>query len=110
YRTLSPYNGVQATFGDAGGSELSYLDLVSDYSDSFLSNQTVVTNRDASTDVSTYTPSTVQYGTRATSFSVITNNNAFTYAAAWNVKRAYPMVKIISLKPNMGDVNAALAI
>ena len=39
HRTVSPWDTVQATFGDAGGSEHAYTMLETDYTDSFVVNR-----------------------------------------------------------------------
>lgn len=43
HRSSSPYNTVQLTFGDGGGSEVPYVDTNVDYSEDFLFNDWAVT-------------------------------------------------------------------
>jgi hypothetical protein len=120
-RSSSPYNTIQATFGDAGGAELPYLDLVIDDSDSFLFNEWNVTREQGvkfagdlgETQTATDATSVSRYFTRPASLSgvpVTTDVDTAAIATAMLAKYKDPMTRITSITLNTLDANAAQAI
>lgn len=66
HRASSPYNTVQATFDD-DGTDLPYLDLETDYSDTFLFNVWIVTPIGGTSAVAQDSTSIAAYGIRSRS-------------------------------------------
>jgi hypothetical protein len=113
HRTVSPYNTVQVTFGDQGGSELSYLDFNLDYSDSFLANEWNVTRagNGAVTQTTSDAASISRYGKRPQSLTglpVTTDSVAELTSVAMLAKYKDPMERITQLSFNTLDSNVAL--
>jgi hypothetical protein len=113
-RSTSPYDTVQAIFGDAGGSELPYLACSLDYSDSFLINEVVVTRTGGSPQTSSDATSIASYGKRSVSFSSvpIEPDDSAAGVIANNIlaNRKQPFLRVISISPNLNDPNTAQAV
>ena len=115
HRSFAPYNTVQAVFGNAGGSELPYLDLQVSYDIGQVINEWNVTrtgysiNTPATQTVSDAT-SQARYFKRSQSLSdvpVTQDSDASTIATALLAKYKDPFYMVTSLKPNMADQQTA---
>jgi hypothetical protein len=117
HRSSSPYNTIQATFGDGTG-ELAYIDVTTDYSDSEIINEWNVTR-------SSYgiTPATTQTVSDATSISkyfkrsqslsdvpTTTDGNCSTIATALLAKYKDPLYRITSISFNTIDPDVTDAV
>jgi hypothetical protein len=121
HRSSSPYNTVQSTFGDAGGSELPYLDLTLDGSDAFIFNEWNVTREQGrkltndlgETKTATDATSISRYFNRPASLTdvpVITDTDSTAIATAMLAKYKDPMVRITSISFNTLDSGTALEV
>jgi hypothetical protein len=121
YRTVSPWNTVQATFGDAGGAELPYQDLQLDYSDTFLTNEWNVStpaglpasSNTGAVQTASDSTSIGRYYKRSTSLSdvpVAVDSDASAIATAMLAKYKDPMVRVtqITLMTNTPAVSEAI--
>lgn len=109
HRSSSPYNTVQATFDD-DGTDLPYLDVDVDYSDSFIANEWHVTRTGGTTQSATDTASQVLYDERPESLTdlpITLDADATSIAAAMLAKYKNPFQRIKSL--TLRTNNAALA-
>jgi hypothetical protein len=117
-RSGAPYNTVQSTFGDAGGTELPYLDLTVDESDSFLFNEWNVTREQGvkfagdlgETKTATDATSVSRYFTRPAALSdvpVTTDTDTSAIATAMLAKYKEPAPRITSITLNTLDANTA---
>lgn len=100
HRSSSPYNTVQATFGDAGGAELPYQDLTVDYSDGFLFNAWNVTRDNGLTQSTSDTTSISHYYRRSqslTSLPIRDDSDATAIAAALLAKYKDPFTRVTSI-------------
>jgi hypothetical protein len=96
----------------AGGTERGYLDVTTDFSDAFLTNQWTVT-RPGGTDQTASDPASIsRYGLRAQSKSIPFQTDAHSLAAAQLLvtKYATPLTRVTSLVPNMSDGDTAAAV
>jgi hypothetical protein len=120
-RSSSPYNTVQETFGDAGGTELPYLDLTLDDSDSFLANEWNVTREQGrksagdlgETQTATDATSVSRYFGRPASLTdvpVTTDTDTAAIATAMLAKYKEPMTRITSITLNTLNADVALAV
>lgn len=117
HRSSSPYNTIQATFGDGAG-ELAYTDISTDYSESELINEWNVTR-----SVSGPTTATTQTASDATSISryfkrsqslsdvpTINDTNTAAIATALLAKYKDPLYRITSISFNTIDPNVTEAV
>lgn len=112
HRSSSPYNTVQATYGDGGGAELPYLDIALDYSESFLFNEWNVTRDGGEVQTSSDATSITRYFKRSqslTGLALTSDSDSSTVAAAMLAKYKDPMQRVTSISPNMADANTILA-
>jgi hypothetical protein len=96
----------------AGGTERGYLDVTTDYSDAFLTNQWTIT-RPGGTDQTASDPASVaRYGLRAQSKSIPFQTDAHSLAAAQLLvsKYATPLTRVTALVPDMSDGDTAAAV
>jgi hypothetical protein len=118
HRGSAPYNTVQATFGDAGGTELPYLDLAVDESDSFLFNEWNVTREQGAkvagdlgeTKTAMDATSVSRYFTRPASLTdvpVWVDSDSTAIATAMLAKYKEPAPRITSITLNTLDANTA---
>lgn len=118
HRSSSPYNTVQAIFGNAGGSELPYLDLQVSYDVGQVINEWNVTrtpylNTAPVTQTSSDATSQARYFKRSQSLSDVptTNDtNAANIATGLLAKFKDPLYMVTSIKPNMADPATASAV
>jgi hypothetical protein len=99
-RNVNPYDTVQATFGDAGGSELPYVDLDLDYSDAFLANEWNVTRDGGLVQTRSDATSIARYGRRPQSLTglpVVSDADADNIAVAMLAKYKDPYTRVTSL-------------
>jgi hypothetical protein len=100
HRSASPWNTVQATFGDAGGSELPYQDLTVDYSDVHLANSWTVTVEAGTPQMAEDATSIARYNKRSGTLTDLPLQNdsfAASVAASMLAKYAYPLQRITSI-------------
>lgn len=101
HRAASPYNTIQATFDD-DGTDLFYIGLDLDYSESFLANEWNSTRpgENAETQTVSDSASIARYWTRSKSLNppVLTDADALTIASAMLAKYKDPMTRITSLE------------
>jgi hypothetical protein len=100
YRADSPYNFVQATFDD-DGTDLPYVGLTMDYSDSFLFNYWTVTRTGGLTQTAFDTTSIGQFKKRSqgvTELSLLQDSYAVSIAAAQLAKYKDPMQRVTTLR------------
>lgn len=110
HRASSPYNTVQCVYGDAGG-ELDYVDLQLDYSETFLFNRWDVTREGTNqvagqTQTASDAASIARYRQRPQSLAgipVVADSDSATIAAAMLAKYKDPMVRVVSVSPDMSD-------
>jgi hypothetical protein len=121
HRSSTPYNTVQATFGDAGGTELPYLDLTFDSSDAFIFNEWTVTREQGvksagdlgETQTALDATSISRYFERPASLSgvpVTSDTDSAAIATAMLAKYKDPMTRITSITLNTLDANVAQAV
>lgn len=118
HRSSSPYNTVQATFGDGGGAELPYLGFQMDYSEAFLINEWNVTRSAygisaATTQTASDATSIGRYFKRSQSLSdvpVTQDSDASTIATELLAKYKDPMQRVTQISPKMADANTAFAV
>jgi hypothetical protein len=121
HRSSTPYNTVQATFGDAGGTELPYLDLTFDSSDAFIFNEWTVTREQGvksagdlgETQTALDATSISRYFDRPASLSgvpVTSDTDSAAIATAMLAKYKDPMTRITSITLNTLDANVAQAV
>lgn len=111
HRTVSPFNTAQATFGDAGGSELPYVDLVTDYSRSFLTNNWTINGLSSTVETSSDATSITQYGNREQSRTVLYDVSAKPGLAASlrdKYKAPFERVTSVSFDTTLPEVSEAL--
>jgi Concanavalin A-like lectin/glucanases superfamily len=114
HRGASPWNTVQATFGDGGGTEFEFTDVQLDYSDAFIANEWNVT-RDAGTTTSTTRDdaSVSQYLKRPqsiTGLELINDSDVTAISAAMLAKYKNPFTRVIAITPNTMNVNVIDAV
>jgi hypothetical protein len=112
HRSSSPYNTVQATFND-DGTDLPYLDIDIDYSESFLANEWNVTRAGGTTQSASDTTSIARYYKRPQSLTdlpVTSDGHASAIATAMKNKYREPMTRITTLVPKMSDPDTAEAV
>jgi hypothetical protein len=117
HRSSSPYNTVQATFGDGAG-ELPYVDVTIDYSDSFLTNEYSITREGSAktpgqTQTASDAASIARYLKRpqsGTGLPLISDTDSANIAAALLAKYKTPLTRItsISFTTALPDVTEAL--
>lgn len=113
HRSSAPYNTVQATFGDGGGSELPYLDFTLDSSESFLTNEWNVTREGGTLQTASDATSISRFFKRSKSISglaLTSDSDAANVATAQLAKYKDPQTRVIAIKPNMADPNTAEAV
>jgi hypothetical protein len=106
HRAASPYNTVQATFDD-DDTDLPYLEIDVDYSDSFLVNEWNVTRTEGTTQTASDVASKASYDERPQSITdVPVTSDAATsaIAAAMLAKTKDAMQRVTRLDPNMADI------
>lgn len=99
YRTVSPWNTVQATFGDGAG-ELPYQDLEIEYDDSFIYNVVRVTREGGLTQEATDATSRARYLDRVlekSSVLVVSDTEALNIATALRDRYKEPAVRFSKL-------------
>lgn len=107
HRNVSPHNTVQATFGDAGGIELDFMDIQIDYSDSFIANEWNVTREGGTTQSSEDSTSISSYLRRSQSLTGLNlrdDNDAHAVATAMLSKYKEPLTRVLSIKPKMNNL------
>jgi hypothetical protein len=117
HRSSSPYNTIQATFGDGTG-ELAYTDLETDYSESELINEWNVTRSSygptaAATQTASDATSISKYFKRSQSISDVpttSDANCATIATALLAKYKDPLYRITSISFNTIDPNVTEAV
>lgn len=103
HRAASPYDTVQATFDD-DGTDLPYLDLVTEYSDSFLFNEIVITNVTPATFTWSDATSISRYQKRTLSFTLASNRSGTDlHGAELLAKYKDPMTRATNLIPDMAE-------
>ena len=115
HRSSAPYNTVQAVFGNAGGSELPYLDLQVSYDVGQVINEWNVTRTGYQfnlpvTQTASDATSQARYFKRSQSLGdvpVTQDSDASTIATALLAKYKDPFYMVTSLKPNMADGQTA---
>ena len=115
HRSSAPYNTVQAVFGNAGGSELPYLDLQVSYDVGQVVNEWNVTrtgyqNNIPATQTASDATSQGRYFKRSQSIGdvpVTNDSDASTIATALLAKYKDPFYMVTSLKPKMADQQTA---
>jgi Concanavalin A-like lectin/glucanases superfamily len=113
HRSSSPYNTVQATFDD-DGTDLPYVDIGLDYSESFLVNEwnSTRTGQEAETQTVRDATSIARYRKRSQSLNppVLTDGDALTIASAMLAKYKDPMTRVtsITLTTDVPDVAEAI--
>ena len=112
HRLAAPYISPAATFGDGGGSELPYLSLDLDDSDSFLSNSWTINGTAGSTDISSDAASIARYGLRSNTRTVLYDLTTLSGVVASQYVSKYkdPQQRVVSLSPNMADAATASAV
>lgn len=113
HRSSSPYDTVQATFGDGGGSELAYRDLDVDYSDSFLRNEIRTARVGGELQTASDSASKGEYDERPESLTdlpVTTDVDAEDIGDAVLAKFKDPMYRVRSFKPAMHKPEVAAAV
>lgn len=113
HRSSSPYNTVQATFDD-DGTDLPYVDLELDFSDSFLRNHWTITRagRAAVTQEASDATSISRYGKRpagAADVPLTDDTDVVAIAAAMLAKYKEPLTRITSLTLTTADPAVAEA-
>jgi hypothetical protein len=112
HRSVSPWNTVQATFDD-DGTDLPYLDLVPDYSDSFLVNEWNVT-KDGGTlqtarDAASIAAHDV-FSESLTGLPILTDTDALNIATALLAKTKNPITRVLSLSLDTSNADVAEAV
>ncbi|HXI66467.1 MAG TPA: LamG-like jellyroll fold domain-containing protein [Steroidobacteraceae bacterium] len=115
HRSSAPYNTVQAVFGNAGGSELPYLDLQVSYDVGQVINEWNVTRtgynvNTPATQTASDATSQARYFKRSQSLGDVpctNDSDASTIATALLAKYKDPFYMVTSLKPNMADQQTA---
>ena len=115
HRSSSPYNTVQAVFGNAGGAELPYLDLQVSYDVGQVVNEWNVTRTLYSNTVPVMqtvsdATSKANYFKRSQSISDVpctNDSDALTIGTELLAKYKDPFYMVTSLKPNMADQQTA---
>jgi hypothetical protein len=109
HRSSSPYNTVQMTLGDAGGSELAYDEVSVDYSDDTLANKWDVTRTNGLTQTVSDATSISQHDTHPQSISdVPVTADSMTLAIATGMLAKYkdPLLRGTSVVFDSVDGNA----
>jgi hypothetical protein len=112
HRIVSPYDTVQMTFDD-DGTDSPYLDLLLDYSDSFLFNHVTVTRENGLVQTAEDATSIAKYGKRSLSLTRTLNTDdgvALDLAEALLAKFKEPLTRITSITPDMSDTATAQAV
>jgi hypothetical protein len=108
HRSVSPWNTVQATFGDEGtAGQLPYLDVDVDYSEAFLVNEWNVTRDGGLLQTASDATSIARYFKRSQSLSgapMVSDADAATVAAAMLAKYKDPMQRVTSISLNTLDL------
>jgi concanavalin A-like lectin/glucanase superfamily protein len=102
HRSVSPWDTVQATFGDASGTELDYMDIQLDYSDSFIANEWNVSRESGTTQTASDTTSISRYYKRQQSLTGLKlrdDADATDIAADMLAKYKEPLTRILSITP-----------
>jgi Concanavalin A-like lectin/glucanases superfamily len=115
HRSSAPYNTVQAVFGNAGGTELPYVDLQVNYDVGQVVNEWNVTRTgygvaNPVTQTASDATSQGRYFKRSQSIGdvpVIQDSDASTIATGLLAKYKDPFYMVTSLKPNMADQQTA---
>ena len=115
HRSSAPYNTVQAVFGNAGGSELPYLDLQVSYDVGQVINEWNVTRTGYNvnipvTQTTSDATSQARYFRRSQSLGDVpctNDSDASAIATALLAKYKDPFYMVTSLKPNMADQQTA---
>jgi Concanavalin A-like lectin/glucanases superfamily len=118
YRGSAPYNTIQVTFGDAGGSELAYDGVTVDYSENYLANKWNVTREGSAqqagaTMTSQDAASIASYFKREQSLTglpVVADSDSQNIADAMLAKYKQPIQRIVSLALSTADPAVAEAI
>lgn len=113
HRAVSPWNTTQLTFGDAGGSELPFMDVQIDFSDSFLANEWNVTRDSGLTQTAFDTTSISRYQRRSQSLTDLKlrdDSDALAVAAAMLAKYKEPFTRVLTITPQSGDMNVVDAV
>lgn len=108
HRSVSPWNTVQVTFGDEGGTQIPYTDLDVDYSDSWITNiWSVIGFEDEPQTVSDAT-SISRYDEVGQTISgmSLSNTDCLAIANAYLAKYKEPLLRGLSLAVTTDDVNA----
>jgi hypothetical protein len=116
HRSVSPWNTVQATFDD-DGTDLPYMDLNVDYSETFLVNEWNVTGGGLLTQVgltqtASDSASISAYKKRPQSITelpITLDSDASNVATALLAKTKDPMLRVTSITPKMANKDAAEA-
>jgi hypothetical protein len=106
HRSVSPHDTVQAVFGDAGGSELDFMDISLDYSDAFLANSWTVTRDNGVTQSAEDDDSIAAFGKRTQSLSGLKlrdDSDADDVADAMLAKYQDPFQRVLSITPKTMD-------
>jgi hypothetical protein len=95
-----------------GGIDRGYLDVTTDFSDSFLTNQWTITRPGGTGQTASDPASVSRYGLRAQSKSIPFQSDIHSLAAAQLLvtKYATPLTRVTSLVPNMSDGDTAAAV
>jgi hypothetical protein len=112
HRSASPWSTVQATFDD-DGTDLPYMDLNLDYSETFLVNEWNVTRSNGLTQTSSDTTSIAAYKKRSQSISDLPVNDdtiSATIATALLAKYKDPFQRVTSITPQMSTAAVAEAV
>lgn len=112
HRASSPYNTPQATFDD-DGTDLPYLDLETDYSDTFLFNYWIVTAVGGTSVIAQDAASIKQYDIRSKSIDNLPidatappNTSATDMANSNLAKYKDPMVRVTKIEPDTSNLEA----
>lgn len=110
HRSDARYTTDRMLFGDQGGTQRAYQDLVLDYSDSFIANEWNVTRNNGLTQTSSDTTSIARYFKRSQSLTdlLLTSDSASSdIATAMLAKYKEPLLRVTQIQPKMNDINVA---
>ncbi len=108
HRANSPYNATQMTFGDEGHTdEWPYVNLDTDYSDSYITNYWTVTREAGLTQTEQDAISIAKYGKRAQALTipVTTDIAAGAIAVLMLAKYKNPLMRVLTIELDCADVN-----
>jgi hypothetical protein len=106
HRSVSPWSVTQATFGDAGGAELDFMDIQLDYSDAFIANTWNVTRDGGTTQTASDTTSISRYYERPQSLTGLKlrdDADALDVAGDMLLKYREPLVRVLEIVPKTMD-------